>query len=148
MKKPVQAIELSSSLLIDPTKEPLRTILTPYRGITHVPSELAASPGPELMVFIELNKCFQKAGHVSEGMVANIIWGFRECGYEEKHTAAGLYKLRNLGYLDYTDAAGMPIHELDFNPNKPIWVRYTKKFTDLLVKETHEGLTFEQHTTE
>lgn len=148
MKKPVQAIELSSSLLIDPTKEPLRIILTPYRGITHVPSELASSNGPELMVFIELNKCFAKAGNVSEGMVANIIWGFRECGFDEKHTAAGLFKLRNMGYLDYTDAAGFPLRDLDFDPKKPIWIRFTKKFTDLLVRETHEGLTFKQHTSE
>lgn len=136
MKK---AITLPSSLLIDPTHEPLQELFSPYRGITHVPGEL---DGPALMVFVELQKCFQKANKVCEGLLPNIIWGFENCGYDPKHVAAGLTKLRSLNYIHYSDAGRQPISEYFFDPNKPVWIRYSKKFTNLLVKTDRDGKTF------
>jgi len=133
--KPQPSVILPSSLLVDPTKEPLKIILTPYRGITHVPSELAAANGPDTMVFIELNKCFKKAGFVAEGMMGNIIWGFEQCGFDPRHVAAGLNGLRKRGYIHYTDESGVEIFEYNFDPAKPIWIRFSKKFQDLFVKE-------------
>lgn len=134
-------ITLSSSLLIDPTTEPLQTILPSYRGITHVPSEL---DGPALMVFIELQKCFQKAGNVSEGLLPNLIWGFEECGYDPRHVAAGLTKLRALDYLYYSDAGRQRLSEFLITPdkNQKIWLRYTPKFTNLFVKNDSTGHIF------
>lgn len=129
------AITLPSSLLIDPSKEPLGVILKPYAGITHVPTDLAADNGPDCMVFIELQKCFAKAGFVAEGMINNIIWGFTECGFDPRHVAAGLAGLRAKGYVLYTDEGKMPIHEFSFDPKKPVWIRYTSKFTNLLIKK-------------
>jgi hypothetical protein len=140
MKK---AITLPSSLLIDPSMEPLQEILAPYRGITHVPSEL---DGPALMVFIELQKCFQKAGKVCEGLLPNIIWGFENCGYDPKHVASGLTKLRHLNYIYYSDAGRQPVSEYFFDPAKPVWIRYSDKFTALLVKGEHDGRTFGEST--
>lgn len=134
--KPPQSVILPSSLLLDPTKEPLDIVLAHYNGITHVPAELAMNNGPELMVFVELNNCFKKAKHVAEGMLANVLWGFHQCGYDERHVAAGLTKLRTLGYITYTDERRVPISEHDWNPHKPIWIRYTKKFMDLFVQES------------
>lgn len=128
------SITLPSSLLLDPTKEPLKIILTPYLGITHVPSELAVGNGPDTMVFIELNKCFKKAGFVAEGMMGNIIWGFELCGFDPRHVAAGLTSLRKRGFIKYTDESGEELHEYNFDPKKPIWIRYHKKFTDLFVQ--------------
>ena len=131
--KAPQSVILPSSLLLDPTKEPLDIVQPQYAGIREVPSELQFR-GPELMVFIELNRCFKKAGHVAEGMLANVMWGFEQCGYDPHHVAAGLTGLRKLGYLAYTDERRVPILEYNFDPKKPIWIRYTKKFTDLLIK--------------
>lgn len=134
-------IHLPTSLLSDPSMEPLQMILPSYRGITHVPSDL---DGPALMVFIELQKCFKKAEKVCEGLLPNLIWGFEQCGYDSRHVAAGLTKLRTLNYITYSDAGRMPLSDLIITTNKSdqIWVRYTKKFTDLLVKTDSDGKTF------
>lgn len=129
---PQPSVILPSDLLIDPTKEPLNIILKPYAGITHVPAELA---GTEQMVFIELNKCFKRAGFVAEGMLGNIIWGFELCGFAPQHVAAGLTGLRKKGYIRYTDKSGVAISEYGWDPAKPIWIRYEPKFKALLVKE-------------
>ena len=134
-----QDIVLPTSMLIDPTIEPLHQILPSYQGITHVPSDL---DGPALMVFIELQKCFKKAGKVCEGLLPNVMWGFEQCGFDAKHVAAGLTKLRCLDYLYYSDAGRLPVAEYNFNPKNPVWIRYTKKFTDLLVKGPAAGKIF------
>lgn len=128
-------VHLPSSLLIDPKSEPLQTILPSYGGVKHVPSELS---GPGQMVFVELNKCFQQAGHVSEGLLPNLIWGFEQCGYDPRHVAAGLTNLRAKGYLFYSDAGRLPHSELLLTTDKSvqIWVRYTKKFLDLITTKT------------
>ena len=86
------------------------------------------------MVFIELNKCFKKAGFVAEGMLSNVIWGFENCGYDPVNVASGLSKLRSLGYIRYSDVRRNPISDIAFDPKKPIWIRYEKKFTDLFVR--------------
>lgn len=132
-KKALQEFYLPSTLLQDPTQEPLQVILTPYKGITHVPPELGTNDAAT-MVFTELTKCFAKAGFVAEGMLANIIWGFENCGLQPNYVAAGLTKLRTLGYIRYTDIRRNPIHETNFDPRKPIWIRYEPKFTNLFIK--------------
>lgn len=138
-----QDINLSTSMLLDPNFEPLIEILSPYRGVTHVPSELS---GPALMVFIELQKCFSKANKVCEGLLPNLIWGFEQCGYNTAHVAAGLTKLRELGFIFYSDAGRQRISDLMFTGDKrqQIYVRYDKKFMDLLVKSTVDGLVFKE----
>ena len=129
-----QGVHLPADLLRDSTREPLRVILNPYRGITHVPPELGRGD-PACMVFIELQKCFQRQGFVAEGLMANIIWAFGECGYDPRAVAAGLTALRKLGYVEYTAPDGNPVHELSFAPGPPIWIRYGRRFLDLLVRE-------------
>lgn len=138
-KNHATAVTLPSSMLIDPRAEPLKTILSRYTGITHVPSDL---DGTALMVFIELNKCFKKAGKVAEGLMPNIIWGFEQCGYDPKHVASGLTALRHKNYIFYSDAAGLPIREYGFDPRWPVWIRYDKKFRDLFIKNETDGLIF------
>jgi hypothetical protein len=132
-KKAMQEFYLPSSILQDPTQEPLKVILTPYHGLTHIPADVGDGSAA-CMVFIELNKCFKKAGFVAEGMLGNIIWGFEQCGFHPNTVAGGLTKLRALGYIRYTDTGGMPIIDTDFNPKKIIWIRYEPKFTDLFIR--------------
>ena len=134
-----QNINLSTSMLLDPTFEPLHQILPSYQGITHVPSDL---DGPALMVFIELQKCFKKAGKVCEGLLPNIVWGFEQCGYDPRHVAGGLTKLRHLEYIHYSDAGRNKVSEYLFDPKKPVWIRYSPKFLNLLVKGPEQGKIF------
>lgn len=132
MIRPPNSIQLPSSMLIDPKKEPLKEILPFYRGITHVPSEI---DGPALMVFIELQKCFDKAGRVCEGLLGNLIWGLQEVGYDAKHIAAGLTQLREKEFIFYSDESGNRISSLILDPtSKIMWLRYGKKFLDVIVK--------------
>jgi len=133
------AVTLPDSVLIDPRAEPLKVILTPYRGITHVPSDL---DGTALMVFIELNKCFKKSGKVAEGLLPNVIWGFEQCGYDPQHIASGLTALRYKDYIFYSDAGGLPLIEHGFNPKALIWIRYSQKFLKLLIKNDNDGILF------
>lgn len=127
-----QGMTLPSSLLIDPTAESLDVILAPYRGITHVPSDLS---GQGLMVFIELQKCFKKADRVCEGLLGNVYWGFEQCGYDPRHVAAGLTDLREKGYIFYSDGSRARLSELlMIDHKKPIWLRYTQKMMDLFVR--------------
>jgi hypothetical protein len=137
-----QAINLPTSMLIDPAIEPLCEILSPYKGISHVPSDL---DGPALMVFIELQKCFQKAGKVCEGLLPNVIWGLSQCGYDERHIAAGLTELRTLGYIYYSDAGRLPVAEWNFHPKNPVWIRYTDRFKAVLIKGSVDGKLFGGH---
>lgn len=138
-KNHATAVTLPDSVLIDPRAEPLNVILTPYRGITHVPNELN---GTALMVFIELNKCFKKANRVAEGLLPNVIWGFEQCGFDPKFVASGLAALRAQKYIFYSDASRLPIIEYGFDPKWPVWVRYDRKFLNLLVKNSSDGILF------
>lgn len=130
-KNPDQKVYLPSSLLENPEQEPLNIILEPYRGISHIPAEVGLG-GPETMVFVELQKCFKKSGFVAEGMLGNIIWGFEQCGYDPRAVASGLGKLKELGYIYYSDEKGNPISEQNFDPEKPVWIRYGEKMKRLL----------------
>src|SRR5271170_1518188 len=110
MKK--KSMFLPSSVLRDSTPEPLQILVKPYLGIKEMPSELAKGDVATL-VFVELNKCFKKAGYVAEGLIGNIIWGFEECGHDPRRIAAGLTELRRLGYIRYSDPLGGDIHEFN-----------------------------------
>lgn len=134
MKKFQQSFVLPDSVLQDSRHEPLKPIIKPYKGLKRIPAELGDG-GPACFVFIELNKCFQKQGYVAEGLLGNVIWGFEQCGYDARRVAQGLTSLRKLGYIYYSDESGGTITETDFNPKKPIWVRYQEKMTDLFIKE-------------
>ena len=140
-----QDIVMPTSMLIDPSIEPLQVILPLYTGITHVPSDLR---GPALFVFKLLHKCFERAGKVCEGLLPNLIWGFQECGHDPQHVAAGMTELRRLGYVFYSDAGRLPISELTYTPNKhiQIWVRYEKKMLDLCMKDGRPGINLDEKT--
>jgi len=131
---PSQAITLPTTVLQDATMEPLQILVKPYLGIKYLPADLS-NRDTATMVFVELTKCFKKAGFVAEGLLGNVIWGFKECGYDENHVAAGLSKLRARGYIFYSDSFRNRIAEYGFDVKKPIWIRYTDKFKDLLIRE-------------
>jgi hypothetical protein len=129
-----QEVHLPASILENSKKEPLTPLISPYRGIKATPAELCAGDEATL-VFVGLLDCFKKSNMVAEGLLPNVVWGFEQCGFDPRSVAMGLTKLRKLGYIRYTDDLGGEIFEQNFDPQKPIFIRYTKKFIDLLVKE-------------
>jgi hypothetical protein len=135
--RPPAAFNLSTDLLENPNKEPLQILFKPYLGLKEIPSELAHG-NETTLVFIGLQECHKKAGFVAEGLLGNIIWGFEQCGYDPRAVARGLTRLRDLGYIRYTDPLGNTIHEATFDPKNggiPIWLRYTDKMVKLFVRE-------------
>lgn len=129
------SVIMPGSVLRDIKKEPLSIVIPVYQGLRNIPIELKNQTTPEGFVFAGLVNCFQRAGFVAEGLLGNIIWGFRECGHPEKKVAQGLTKLRNLGYLYYTSAQRSDvISETNFDPNKPIWIRYSTKMLDIFYR--------------
>lgn len=131
-----QSIIMPDSILRNTKKEPLNIVIAPYRGLKRIPPELNDG-GVACFVFYGLVQCFQKQNEVSEGMLANVIWGFEQCGYDPKKVAQGLTKLRELGYIFYSaEQRGSAIVETNFDPSKPIWIRYTQKMIDLFYRDS------------
>lgn len=130
-KRPVQAFNLPSSLLENATHQKIQVILKPFVGCKLIPAEVGQN-GVALLAFQGLLQCFQKAKNVSEGELKDILWGFEQSGHDPRAIAAGLTKLRDLGYVYYTDPLGARITEHNFDPKKAIWLRYSEKFLTLL----------------
>jgi hypothetical protein len=131
LKAPPQSITLPSSLLQDTKKQDLLTVRKKYRGPKEIPADIGQN-GVAALVFIGLLNCFKKARDVKEGELKDIIWGFVQCGNEDRAVAAGITALRGMGYLYYTDPLGNKISEHNYDPSKKIWVRYSPKFLNLL----------------
>jgi len=128
---------MPDSVLQNSKKEPLNVIIKPYQGLKRIPQEVN-NGGVECLVFYGLAQCFQKHKEVCEGLLSNIIWGFGECGYDAKYVAQGLTKLRELGYIFYSsEQRGAAVSEYNFDPLKPIWIRYTPKMIDLFYREAN-----------
>ncbi len=129
-----QDIIMPDSVLRNSKKEPLNVVVKPYQGLKNIPKELNDG-GVACFAFCGLVQCFQRQQEVSEGLLANVIWGFEQCGYDPRHVAAGLSKLRELGYIYYSSSQrGDALSEVGFDPNKPIWIRYTQKMIDLFYR--------------
>lgn len=132
--RPGPSVVLPADLLQNSTPEPLKIIVTPYLGVSHLPSDVQAN-GPAFLVFQDLLECFKKQGYVAEGLLANVMWGFEQSGRDIKLVAHGLSCLRQLGYVGYSDPLGVRISEHGFNPDIPIWIRYLPKFTALMIRK-------------
>mgnify|MGYP000222757479 CR=1 FL=1 len=135
--KPKPSVVMSTDILVDSTKEPLLVIVPLYRGMSEVPSEIS-SGNQATLVFMGLHQCFAKDGRVAEGLLSNIIWGFENSGYDPKHVALGLTELRHRGFIRYTDGWGNPVHDHEFDPKRPIWIRYTDKMLSTCAGEKGE----------
>lgn len=132
--KPTPSVILPSSLLENTTQEPLKVIVAPYQGVSHLPSDIQAHK-PALLVFLDLLACFESQKCVAEGLLPNLIWGFAQAGRDSRIVAEGLSALRQLGYLRYSDPFGNTIQEHGFDERIPVWVRYQPKLTNLLVRK-------------
>jgi hypothetical protein len=132
--RPKPSVILPAELLENTTQEPLKIIVAPYLGVTHLPNDIQAD-GTALFVFNDLLSCFQQQGSVAEGLLGNLMWGFEQTGRDIRMVANGLMQLRKLGYILYSDPIGVPISEHNFIEGVPIWIRYTPKMIGLMVRK-------------
>lgn len=114
----------------------LRVIKSNYFGIRYMPEDIRTD-SPEGVVFYILNVCFFNAGNVSEGVVKNVVWGFRQSGIPGAIVWDGMKNLAAKGYIIWTDKAGTQILG-DINEN--YWYKFTPKFTNTLAENTKESV--------
>lgn len=73
--------------------------------------------------------CFQKAGHVSEGLIGDLLWGFEQCNIPPRLTFEGLVQLESFGYIRFQAKDGAFISK-ESTLLESAWVRYTPKLLE------------------
>jgi hypothetical protein len=110
-------------------KEPRLKVVKPFfNGLTSYPSELERNTVAHV-VFYNLQQCYEQTGNVSEGIVEDMVWGFRQVGIPPHITWDGLNKLKKMGFLYFHDGTGRVIFG---DATEKLWFRWTLKYTDLL----------------
>jgi hypothetical protein len=141
VKKQLQ--EMPDKMKLQNNSPRLRVVVPYYNGITTSPPEIPQdSPGG--VVFFNLQLCYQNQQNVSEGILEDVIWGFRQSGIPADITWEGFKTLKKFGYIFFHDGTGTAIIG---DPNEKLWYRWTLKYIDLLRgrHETNESLKIEEH---
>ena len=118
---------------VDTTPQELRKI-RPYKTLMlRVPPDM---PTYAWEVLRRLFRCFTKAGHVSEGLVADLCIGFGTDTHEEKplfpgFCLEGLKQLHLQGYVKFAYRDGAGASPQDDNLGEA-FVKYTPKFLGML----------------
>lgn len=124
---------------IDPTPQPLLK-LRPY-------SKMALDMPPLLtdeakIVLLNLFECFDKQGHIAEGMIGDLMWGFAQVHppIDPRLTYKGICDLESMGYIKFQAKDNSYI---DRNSDKleSAWVRYTDKLKNLVYTPSDYVLT-------
>jgi hypothetical protein len=86
-------------------KEPRLKVVKPfYNGLNTYPPEIVQNTAAHV-VFYNLQQCYEQVGNISEGIIEDLVWGFRQ--------------------------AGIPANILGDATDK-LWFRWSLKFIDLL----------------
>jgi hypothetical protein len=118
------------SVVIDPTKQELRK-LRPYSKMHQQMPALLPDLGRAVLEL--LFNCFDKAGHVSEGLIGDLIWGFQQVTppIPGEITINGLKQLETYGYVKFQAKDGSYI-SFDSDKITGAFVRYTDKLLNLI----------------
>ena len=111
------------------TPQGLRTVRPFYHGLKKQPDDFRQE-SPAGVLFYNLQLCYQHQKNISEGMVGDIIWGFRQSGIPGNIVMDGFTELYRLKYLDFTDERGT--HLLG-SFNEKSWYKWTARFLILLL---------------
>ena len=106
----------------------LKVVKPFYNGLNSYPSELEKNTSAHV-VFYNLQQCYEQVGNVSEGVVEDIIWGFRQAGIPAAVTWDGLNQLKKLGFVYFHDGTGRVILG---DVSDKLWFRWSLKYIDLL----------------
>lgn len=128
-KKPVftQTIEA----IVENKPQPLRKIRPFHTATKQVPSSL---PSEAKIVLMALFDCFDKQKSVKEGLVDDLVWGFKQARLPSQLTANGLMQLMKLGYIKFQAPDGGYI---DFASDriKRAWIRYQPKLLEMVYED-------------
>lgn len=118
---------------IDTTPQLLRLLRPFYIMHMQMPPAL---PVMAREVLRRVFRCFGKAGHVSEGLVGDAMWGFAEDTVEEKGlppevTWMGLQQLEQLGYIRFQAKDNSYIDPQSHYIGSA-WIRYTPKLLEMV----------------
>lgn len=123
---------------VDSTPQPLRRLRPFFSMELRIPAELF---GPARDVMFLLFDCFDKAGHVSEGLIGDIAWGFSQPILDKRtgklgavdpaKTIMGLVELQQLGYIQFQAKDGAYV-DISSDKIESAFVRYTPKLLDLV----------------
>lgn len=109
----------------------LKVVRPYYNGLITYPTEIEKNTSAHV-VFYNLLQCYEQCGNLSEGIVEDLIWGFRQADIPATITWDGLNNLKKLGFMFFHDGTGRVILG---NVSEKLWFRWTLKFIDLLQGE-------------
>lgn len=110
-------------------KEPRLKVVRPFfNGLISYPEELERNTAAHV-VFYNLQQCYEQVGNVSEGIIEDLIWGFRQASIPAYITWEGLNNLKKLGFLYCHDGTGRVIFG---DATEKLWFRWTLKYIDIL----------------
>jgi hypothetical protein len=108
----------------------LRILRHYYKGLREHPKDIRMD-SPEGVVFYNLNLCYKNQNSVSEGIIGDIIWGFRQSGIPVSVVRDGLVALKNLGYMTWDINNMVMLGE----PKENYYIRWGNKFLELLLTQ-------------
>lgn len=126
VKKELQ--EMPEKLTLQNYSPKLRVIKPYYNGLSKEPEDIRMD-SPAGVVFYNLQICYSNQKNISEGVIEDIIWGFRQSGIPADITWEGLKDLKKKGYIFFHDGTGVAIIG---QLTEKLWYRWTSKFFDLL----------------
>ena len=122
-----------------PVENTLRTVRNNFHGIKSWPKEFQQA-SPAGVVFGNLLLCYSHQKNISEGILKDVVWGFRQSGIPHNITLDGFSDLYKYGYLIFTDEVGVQ-HLGSFNENS--WYKWTPKFFELLLESGNGSITLD-----
>ena len=130
----IKANDFVLEVQVDTTPQELRKLRS-YEGMhSQMPYVL---PDTGRAVLELLFSCFNKAGHVSEGLIGDLIWGFQQVTppVPAEITVLGLRALESYGYVRFQARDGSLIG-FDSDLIYGAFVRYTDKLLGLIYEGT------------
>lgn len=121
---------------IDTTKEmPLKIVQHYFFGLKKAPDDIKQDT-PAGVVFYTLCMCYMNQGNVSEGQVADVMYGFAQSGIPRNITLDGFRELQKLKYIN----ANAPDGTYVFGELSPdLYYKWTQKFFELCARTREEA---------
>lgn len=132
LEKPRHNIVANVTGVVDGKKQPLREIgLFDGAGNFH----LSGTSKEANDVLAMLISCFSRQKCVNEGLIGDMLWGYKQVGYPLERTLKGLKDLEGLGYVKF-QAPDKTYVSIDSDKAGKAWIRYQPKLFELLF-QTH-----------
>jgi hypothetical protein len=121
---------------VDTSQEmPLKVVQPYFFGLKVAPDDIRQDT-PAGVVFYTLCMCYMNQGNVSEGQVADVMYGFAQSGIPRNVTLDGFRDLQKLNYMNANSPEGTYIFG-DLQPE--LYYKWTQKFFELCARTKEEA---------